>query len=172
MLHVPTISNAAFSECGRHRLWLSRQWGEDVTKRVVWVMLNPSTAGATLDDPTIRRCIGFSQAMGYHALTVLNLFTFRATKPSVLLEAIRNGVGFEVNTPNADEQIRWDTRGMPVIAAWGSLGSHALVSGRVARMSGLLAEAGSVVCLGRTRDGQPRHPLMLPTSAASESWTV
>lgn len=58
--------SAEISDCGRYRYRLSRWWGDkDDPDRAVFVMLNPSTADASNDDPTIRRCIGFAQSHGY-----------------------------------------------------------------------------------------------------------
>ena len=50
-------------------------------------MLNPSTADHLQDDPTIRRCIGFAQELGYGSLIIGNLFAYRATYPRDLLKA-------------------------------------------------------------------------------------
>jgi hypothetical protein len=42
-------------------------------------MVNPSTADAETDDPTIRKVKGFSERAGYGHIIVGNLFAFRAT---------------------------------------------------------------------------------------------
>jgi hypothetical protein len=85
------IRSAEVSECGRYRWWLRRGWqllnrGEHVIGRGVccFVMLNPSTADDTYDDPTIRRCVQFATRWGYDALSVRNLFPWRATDPGDL----------------------------------------------------------------------------------------
>jgi len=41
-----------------------------------WIMLNPSRADATDDDPTVRRCLGFASAWGYGSLLIHNLYVF------------------------------------------------------------------------------------------------
>lgn len=72
---------AVFSDDRVYRYQLRRCW--DVTEPIVaFVMLNPSTADAIEDDPTVRRCIGFAKNWGYGALLVGNLFAARTTRPS------------------------------------------------------------------------------------------
>src|ERR1700721_1892011 len=81
--------SAEISECGQYRWWLRRSWvrRDSETKTVCFVMLNPSVADGIVDDPTIRRCIGFTRSWGYSVLSVRNLFPFRATEPRSLLTA-------------------------------------------------------------------------------------
>ena len=86
-----TLSEAVISQDERHRYSLTRRWG-DGPRVCCWIMLNPSTADATTDDPTIRRCIGFTHAWGYDALTVVNLYAWRATDPADLRNAARAGL--------------------------------------------------------------------------------
>src|SRR3954454_15761859 len=78
--------NAVISACGRYRYLLSRQVGPGL-RTATFIMLNPSTADATNDDPTIRRCIGFARQWGCGRLAVLNLFAVRATDPAEMKRA-------------------------------------------------------------------------------------
>src|SRR5262245_19133112 len=77
---------ALISPCGLYRYWLTRTWDNSL-RRVCWVMLNPSTADAEQDDPTIRRCVGFARSWGAGGIIVVNLFAFRASDPKALLRA-------------------------------------------------------------------------------------
>src|SRR5437868_12651695 len=72
--------SAVISPCGKFRYRLTRQWGEGAA--LPFVMLNPSTADAEQDDPTIRKCVGFAKRMGYDGIEVVNLYAYRATKPT------------------------------------------------------------------------------------------
>src|SRR5690606_18576726 len=79
---------ARFSPCGQYRYLLTRPipapfWKPDAGE-AVFVMLNPSTADASEDDPTIRRCIGFAKEWGCTGLTVANLYALRSTDPKGL----------------------------------------------------------------------------------------
>ena len=78
------LSDAVISECGRYRYMLTRQWAGGHTSTGTWllpiIMLNPSTADASIDDPTIRRCAAFAKREGWHGIRVVNLFAFRATE--------------------------------------------------------------------------------------------
>src|SRR5262245_13227298 len=109
-------SSAELSPCGRYRYALTRTWG-DPKKVVCWVMLNPSTADADQDDPTIRRCLGFSRAWGAGGLVVVNLFALRATDPDQLRIAA-DPVG-----PDNDSHLSTAAFGRLVVAAWGARGA-------------------------------------------------
>src|SRR5262249_62207047 len=79
---VATLRCAAgFSRCGRYRYWLTRTW-DAARPAVCWLMLNPSTADAARDDPTIRRCIGLARRWGHGGIVVVNLFAWRAPDPA------------------------------------------------------------------------------------------
>jgi hypothetical protein len=76
-------SGAELSACRTYRYRLWRQWDADLAP-VVWVMLNPSTADESADDPTIRKCIGFAQRWGYGGIEVVNLYAYRSPDPRQL----------------------------------------------------------------------------------------
>jgi len=148
------LRTALFSPCGRFRYLLSRRW-DTGRGTVLWIMLNPSTADAERDDPTIRRCIGFSRLWGFGAMEAVNLFALRATDPRELGRA-DDPVG-----PLNDRHIADAAAGAAaVIAAWGA---HPLAASRTGEVRPLLP--GSVRCLGRTASGAPRHPLYTPSHA-------
>src|SRR4051812_40135006 len=82
----PTVlGSAILSDCDRYRYLLGREWADGPT--AVFVMLNPSTADALHNDPTIRRCLRYAQVWGCGALMVANLYAWRATDPDDLWTA-------------------------------------------------------------------------------------
>jgi hypothetical protein len=137
---------------------------------LLFVMLNPSTADADLDDPTIRRCIGFAREWGMGGIHVINLYAYRATKPTALWDAQRAGVNI-VGPLNNLKIVRHaqlaHAQGWPLVAAWGA---HAK-SDRIEEVLALPYVARSLHCLGTTKAGQPRHPLMLAKTATLEPWS-
>lgn len=134
---------------------------------VVWIMLNPSTADAVTDDPTIRRCIGFTQRFGATGLTVVNLYAARATQPAVL-QMLKDPVGPD-NDAALHEILRdADIGGSPVICAWGV---HARPD-RVSTVVELLrCMINTPLCLGTTRAGHPRHPLYVAYTTLPQPWS-
>jgi hypothetical protein len=108
------ISGAIISDCEKYRYSLTRIWDEKLPK-VMFVMLNPSTADSNKDDPTIRRCIGFAKSWGFGGLYVCNLFAYRATNPKDLLKAI-NPIGDDNNTHIKTIAKEVDI----VVCAWGN----------------------------------------------------
>jgi len=144
---------ATYSPCGRYRYRLWRSWdGPDRT--ILWIMLNPSTADDLgNNDPTIERCERRSIMWGFNRLEVVNLFGFRTTNPQGLLRQV-DPVG-----PDNDLHILLvaDSADL-VVCGWGALGRY---RSRSATVRALLA-ARPLHCLGRTRSGEPSHPLYLP----------
>jgi hypothetical protein len=123
------------------------------------VMLNPSTADAEKDDPTIRRCIAFAARERFGGVEILNLFAFRATAPADL-KASDDPVG-----PDNDRHLReLFRRHETVLAAWGAHGGH---HGRAEAIMRMASRVGATLtCLGRTAQGQPRHPLYVKGDSA------
>ncbi len=150
-------SEAVYSADLAHRYLLIRRWHPG-GPTAVFIMLNPSTATAFADDPTIRRCIGFARRERCHALTLVNLFSARATAPLELLAH---------PAPNGDRNDEFIEQhcqpGWLIIAAWGA---HGVIDGRARTVTTQLAGRGiALSCLGRTATGQPRHPLYVRATA-------
>lgn len=153
-------SGAEFSACRNYRYALWRRW-EHGAPYVLFIGLNPSTANEHEDDPTIRRCKRFAADWGYGGLYMANLFALRATDPRAML-AHHEPVGID-NDVWLQDLAR--SAGV-VVCAWGSHGSH-LERDRHCRA---LLAARDLMCLGTTRDGQPRHPLYIRADKPLETF--
>lgn len=148
--------NAIISEDGRYRYRLTRELGFTGQGALCFVMLNPSTADETNDDPTIRRCLGFAKAMNCARLEVVNLFAFRATDPLILRQLGRN----EAIGPENDQHIlNAVSRSRLVLCAWGN---HGLLYGRDKEVASLVGTVTKPFALKiNAKSGQPAHPLYL-----------
>lgn len=159
-----------FSKGRRHRYTLSRSLAdvslfESRPKRVLFLMLNPSTANETANDPTVERCCRFGLRWGYDMLAVANLFSFRSTDPRVL----RSTPDAEGDPENAETIVRLAKSAHLVIAAWGV---HGALRGRASFVANLLEREGvELHHLGLTKDGHPRHPLYLRGDTVPDLWT-
>lgn len=152
-------AGARFSRCRRFRYALWREWDTGLSK-VMMIGLNPSTADAEKNDPTIRRCIGFARDWGFGGVWVLNLFAFRATYPGDLRAAV-DPVG-----PRNDEWIRRVARDVKrVVAVWGNDGTFL---DRSTRVRSMLGDRLEVIRLNA--GGQPAHPLYLPNGLQPVKW--
>lgn len=155
--------NAAISPDGQYRYNLYRSW-EEGTGMMMFVMLNPSTADADVDDPTIRRCIGFAQREEFKRLMVVNLFAHRETDPSLLI-AEADPVGpdnykyIELAADKADA----------AICAWGS-DFMAMPRFVDPVMTILYTYGHEPECLGVNKDGNPKHPLYLAADTEFEEY--
>lgn len=141
------IKSAVISSCEKYQYSLTRNWDVNL-EDVLFVLLNPSTADAFQDDPTVRRCIGFARSWGYGGIEVVNIFAYRTTYPKELKRAI-DPIG-PANDAYIDEALY---RCGMVVAAWGA---HSDFSTRREAISKRLDGA---FCLGKTKSGAPRHPL-------------
>ena len=157
-----------FSECRNYRYHLERKWSA-FEPIMIFAMLNPSTADAFSDDPTIRRCIGFAKRWGYGGVGILNLYALRSTDPAQLLKA-EDPEGPD-NAEYWQQQItdtstyNWDRfrrRQVCVVCAWGA---HPAARRKAPAYIDLLKRQGqnaALWCMGTTKDGLPRHPLYMP----------
>ena len=151
------IRSAQLSDCGRYRTRLTRSWDPAGT-RVCFIGLNPSTADGTLDDPTLRRCIGFAKEWGHGSLVLVNLFARRTPSPAVLWKMAAAGEDI-VGTLGNPALIQDAAQAQQVIACWGAA-KAARPRGREILLR--LADAGvQVHAIQRTKGGDPSHPLYL-----------
>lgn len=141
--------SAEISPCGQYRWWLRRVLSSDNNRVCCFVMLNPSTADAEFDDPTIRRCMGFAEAWGYSILSVRNLFPYRATDKRELLTA-DNPTGGDRGLA----ELRAASAADLIVAAWGDF-----VPFERDLTAQIIFRGHKVYCLGTGKKKKPRHPL-------------
>lgn len=125
---------------------------------VCWIMLNPSTADDTTDDPTIRKITHLSKTHGYTDLVVVNLFAARSTKPKYLRQMV-DPVGPENHDYLSDAVEESDD----VVVAWGAhdLRWSGALDVVYSRLSGMKRKK-RLLCCGANADGSPKHPCYLP----------
>lgn len=150
--------SAVLSSCGKYRYVLHRSLGSVFRwhRPVLFIMLNPSIADAEVNDPTIKSCMRISQYNCFTHMTVVNLFALRSTDPSGLLTA-DDPVG-PCNDIYFSEQVE-KHRNSAIIAAWGN---H-----KMAKIPGdnIKAKIEDIVCLGKNKNGSPKHPLYMKTDS-------
>lgn len=160
------VKDAVLSRDKIHRYRLTRSWGTN-SARVCFIMLNPSTADAEIDDPTIRRCMGFAKSWEYGGIIVVNLYAKRATDPRNLIDwqpgSQRRAVGYDNNR----HILQAAKEAQLVVTAWGASWTF----GRCAEVNQLLALAGiERTALKVCKNGEPGHPLYLKKTSYPERW--
>jgi hypothetical protein len=160
------IRSAVITPKGRFRYQLKRSGICDSTNTMVFIMLNPSTADGREDDPTIRRCMHYAKREGCGRLTVVNLFAARSTNPD-LLDCFIDPIGSENDRYIREALEEADIR----VAAWGAWHD---TGGLMQRRLRAAAEAfcyWDFVCLGKSRSGQPAHPLYKRNDQPFTPWS-
>lgn len=143
---------AGFSTCGQYRYNLWRIW-DRTRKPLSYCMLNPSTADAEKDDPTVARCSERARRLGYGGVVVVNLFALRSTDPRALYKH------YDPVGPDNDPAILAAASECDLICAWGN---HGKLRGRAAQVLTMLRASGlPALALRVSKDGHPSHPLYL-----------
>jgi len=163
---------ATLSPCGLYRYHLSREQSmlqlisDGNYGRLVFIMLNPSTADHRIDDRTISKCWGYAMRSGYMGFDVINLYAWRATDPDELKTAA-DPVGPENNVwieRVVERAMRLDR--YAIVCAWGVRGGV-----RAMRVAKTLTDLGARLhYLRLTKDGHPEHPLYLPNACMPTLW--
>lgn len=133
----------------KYRYLLTRKWD---TKKpdVTFIMLNPSTADAFEDDPTIINCCKLSKEWGLGGIEVINLFAYRSSKPDELKKAL-DPIGPE----NNEHIIKAIKSSSLTIAAWGN---HGTFLNRDKEVIDLVNNYCDLYCLLVNKTGCPTHP--------------
>lgn len=149
------IKGAIISDCKKYRYSLWRTWDETKPK-VLFIMLNPSTADENIDDPTIRRCISFAKDWGYGSLVVGNLFALRATDPKELLNS-EDPMGCD-NIVYLNKM--YDECDL-IVCAWGNSGIVNKICKKFKEYEPLTNAPVDLSYIDLAKDGTPKHPLYL-----------
>lgn len=154
--------DAVISECGKYRYLLRRTWDHKGPRALI-VMLNPSTADAEVDDPTIRSCVRLSKGYGYGSFEVVNLFAVRATDP-IVLKTVTDPIGPDNDGAIESALCRCDI----AICAWGA---NSMAEQRRADVCNILrSRRPAIFCLGKTKAGAPKHPLYIKSGTPLEMY--
>jgi hypothetical protein len=166
----PDCPRAIFSADQRHRFALFRGRWDISLPLIAWIGFNPSTADSVVNDNTIDRVIGFSFGWGFKGIVMLNLFSYRATHPKdipspVHLHGVRN--------PENDRAIVEYAKPCKVIvAAWGAFKEAQWRAERLFGGHMPIVDQGRLYCLGRNKNGSPRHPLFLAANTPLERFAI
>lgn len=143
-----------------YRYRLVRVW-DPALPALGWIMLNPSTADDTQDDPTIRKCVGFAKRNGYGSICVANIIPARSTDPAKLYGIVDLGVDHQEQRA----ALAWVWESREVVLAWGRWGERWTAAWIRAMHAAMPAgHIHRARCLGETKNRHPRHPLMVPYS--------
>ena len=137
---------AVLSDDNIYRYQLSRIWDEEKPK-ILFIMLNPSTADEFVEDPTIRRVVNYAKDWGYGGVYVGNLYAFRSTDPKGL-KCIADPIGPE-NINHIQTLISLVDK---VIYAWGN---------EQKEPDWLKKIVETPYCIEISKKGIPKHPLYL-----------
>lgn len=171
----PEVASADLSADGVYRYRLLRRWNREAPI-LCGIFLNPSTADAFREDQTCRRFRTFAVREGMGGYGIWNLFGYRTRDPKVLAKAHSQGI--DVVGPENNRRLRnllsWAYRAnVPVVVGWGATtipGPAKLMERRVEWLLDQAPGGGGLYCLGTTKDGHPRHPLMVSAQAQLEPW--
>ena len=155
-------STAVYSDCEKYRYSLTRIWAPE-GRKVLFVMLNPSTATEVQNDPTVERCERRARTLGFGAFQVTNIFAWRDTDPRAMRAATA-----PIGPENDDTLIAGTAWADQIIAAWGTHGAY---MDRGAQVEAVLRATGRPLFhLGLSKAGHPKHPLYLPYTKQPEPW--
>ena len=142
---------ATISNCNKYRYELHREWDKKKGK-VLFIMLNPSTACGVSDDLTTIRCVNFAKKWGYGGIMIGNIYPFRAKRPKDLKKWIDDdSIDMKLYSSNVDHVYDMAQKADMIVCAWGC--NHPGVPEWV-------NELGDLFYLELCKDNiTPKHPL-------------
>ena len=143
------------SSCKKHRLQLWREWDSNLPK-VLFIMLNPSTADHEQDDPTLRRCIDFAKQWGYGGLYIGNLYSLRAADPKTLVKVSKFN-----HRDNYKHIVSIALQCQLVVCAWGN---YPIIKKLGIPLNIFKQLNQKLHCIALSKTGTPKHPLYLKKS--------
>lgn len=149
--------DAVMSADGRYRQIMRRWLGETFPENyILFIGMNPSTADASVDDPTCAREWTFARREGFSAMVKCNVGDYRATDPKMLVAP-----GVVAVSPANIPAIRNAARGAGrVVLCHGKLNKALAPAGREL-VAALRSDGVELWCFGTNADGSPKHPLYL-----------
>lgn len=160
--------SAIISDCGLYRYTLARDVGMD-GPRFLFLGVNPSTADATADDATVRKWVGFVKRWGGRSFSVGNAFAYRATDVRALAS-----VEYPIGLYNDWHIMQMAVRADVIVPCWGNSDKvPPRLRSRFGFVLSMLQGADKPIkCFGRTKSGDPMHPLMLSYSTPLQDWNA
>jgi len=149
---------ATFSDCGRYRQSLSRDWAGpgQPARSIMFLGMNPSTAGAEVSDPTCHREVGFAKRWGFNRYLKGNMLDWRATSP----KDIPHQLDLACSAANIPAIVAMADEAEIVVMAYGKL--HKRYQPVInAIFDAVIASGKPLHCLGVNKDGSAKHPLYL-----------
>ncbi len=146
-----------WSSCSRRRYRLGRFWGDGRVACIVG--LNPSIADDTMDDPTNRRLIGLLDAQDFQGYVLVNLIPESTPYPERLGTYQRR-----LSAKNQAVIVQTAAHVDAVILAWGNGAVRCPFRHR------LIDRFDDPLCFGKTKAGEPKHPLYLPSKTVLTSF--
>ena len=145
------MKKAIISDCGKYRYELYREWDKKKGK-VLFIMLNPSTADGLNNDLTTIRCMNFAKKWGYGGIMIGNIYPFRAKRPRDLKKWIDDDtISLELYTSNVFHVEEMAEQAGLIVCAWGC--NHEGIPDWV-------EELGDLFYLELCKDNiTPKHPL-------------
>jgi hypothetical protein len=145
-----------------YRYTLTREWDPRNPRKAVFIMLNPSIADEKVDDRTTSRCISFAKSWNCGSLEIVNIFAFRATDYNLLKFLTKEEATGLNNITHIKAAL---STASLIVCAWGkNINIH---YDNYDELEDLL-KGYQLFCLGRTKEGHPRHPLYVKSATPLE----